>query len=62
MKHYIIVGDNNFWYSTFATKSKKELKEHIDSIKASIKSNLFENNTAEELILYETINDITIKV
>jgi hypothetical protein len=54
MKNYIIIGDNNYWYSTFDAKFAHEVTEQIELVKAGIKDNLYEINTANKLYIYET--------
>lgn len=36
-KSYIIIGDNNFWYSTLRDVTEQELKNHLLFVKKQIK-------------------------
>lgn len=36
---YIIVGDNNFWYTTTQPLTEEEFKETIESLKQEIETN-----------------------
>lgn len=50
MKNYIIVGDNNFWYSTTGLVTKEQLQNEIEMVKQYIIDNLEQVN---ELYVYE---------
>ena len=50
MKNYIIVGDNNYWYSTTGLVTEEQLKEEIEMVKQYIKDNQEE---VFELYVYE---------
>lgn len=50
MKNYIIVGDNNYWYSTTGLVTQEQLQSEIDMVKQYIIDNLEEVN---ELYVYE---------
>ncbi len=52
-KIYIIVGDNNFWYSTTRLITEKELETEIKFVKQAIKDKCYDNNDATELSVYE---------
>ena len=52
MKNYIIVGDNNYWYSTTGLVTEEQLQEEIKKVKEYIKDNLEEE--VSELYVYET--------
>ena len=59
IKKYIIVGDNNFWYSTINAKNKtealKELNRIARVIKRGVGSEFDEPSEASELYLYEAV-------
>ena len=50
MKNYIIVGDNNYWYSTTGLVTKEQLQNEIAMVKQYIKDN---REDANELYVYE---------
>lgn len=50
MKNYIIVGDNNCWYSTTGLVTQEQLQSEIDMVKQCIIDNSEEVN---ELYVYE---------
>jgi hypothetical protein len=50
MKNYIIVGDNNYWYSTTGLVTKEQLQNEIEMVKQYIKDNQEE---VSELYVYE---------
>ena len=50
MKNYIIVGDNNYWYSTTGLVTQEQLQSEIAMVKQYIIDNLEEVN---ELYVYE---------
>lgn len=50
MKNYIIVGDNNYWYSTTGLVTEEQLQNEIEMVKQYIKDNQEEVN---ELYVYE---------
>ena len=61
MKNYIIVGDNNFWYSTTGLITEEVLKQTIEEIKDYIKI----NNEEEEpttLYVYETSEETSLTI
>ena len=54
MKNYIIVGDNNFWYSKTGLVTEEQLQERIQEVKEYAKGNIYENEEkATELYVYE---------
>ena len=54
MKNYIIVGDNNFWYSTTGLVTEEQLQNEIQRVKDHIKENEYESSEkATELYVYE---------
>lgn len=62
-KEYIIVGDNNYWYST--CNNLEDADTELKQIKNHIKSGVYEGELAgeaEELYIYEAkeIKSITI--
>lgn len=62
MKNYIIVGDNNFWYSYLKEVTEKELKKELKNIKENLSDY---NNESEptELYVYEVLEKVkTIKL
>lgn len=50
MKNYIIVGDNNYWYSTTGLVTKEQLQNEITIVRQYIKDN---QEDANELYVYE---------
>ena len=50
MKNYIIVGDNNYWYSTTGLVTKEQLQNEITIVRQYIKDNQEDVN---ELYVYE---------
>ena len=50
MKNYIIVGDNNYWYSTTGLVTKEQLQNEITIVRRYIKDN---QEDANELYVYE---------
>lgn len=57
-KKYIIVGDNNFWYSTTSPITLKELAEEIKEVKKAIAGGLTDEVTsASELYVYEVVGE-----
>ena len=50
MKNYIIVGDNNYWYSTTGLVTKEQLQKEITIVRQYIKDN---QEDANELYVYE---------
>jgi len=63
MKNYIIVGDNNFWYSTTGLVTEEKLQEEIQLVKQGIASGLYESNGVSELYVYEASeNSLTINL
>ena len=50
MKNYIIVGDNNCWYSTTGLVTKEQLQNEIAIVRQYIKDN---QEDANELYVYE---------
>lgn len=50
MKNYIIVGDNNYWYSTTGLVTKEQLQNEIAIVRQYIKDN---QEDANELYVYE---------
>jgi len=60
LKKYIVVGDNNIWYSEFETENENQLKEIIKDITANL--NNYEGDTPEEIYVYEFVSKKTIKL
>ena len=52
-KKYVILGDNNFWYSQFTASTKKEIDEYIDDVKQGILHKDYDNSLAMQLFVYE---------
>ena len=56
-KEYIIVGDNNFWYSTFSAKTAKEARKELARVRREIEkgvgSEFDEPSEASVLYLYQ---------
>ena len=50
MKNYIIVGDNNYWYSTTGLITEEQLQNEIAMVKQYIKDNQEE---VYEIYVYE---------
>lgn len=63
-KNYVIMGDNNFWYSTTGHVTKKGLQEAIKEVKQGIKENTFDGADGEpsELHVFETGESETIEL
>ena len=63
-KKYIIVGDNNFWYSTTGEITEKELEKELEKIKEDIQDNVYAEYTEKpsELYAYEAKRLKMIKV
>lgn len=53
MKEYIIVGDNNFWYSFFQAKTKAQIKAEIKEVKKLLKNKQYDDNNCCQLYVYE---------
>ena len=53
-KDYIIVGDNNFWYSTFKASTMNEIEEEINQTKELISYKVFDAPECTKLFVYET--------
>lgn len=56
MKHYIIVGDNNYWYGYFSANTKHQLEENIKEVVDNIKENDYGDEDladADKLTVYE---------
>ena len=65
LKNYIIVGDNNYWYSSLKQVTKQELQDEIDKIKNDIIEFGFDESIETEpnkLYIHETINDYSVSV
>ena len=41
-KNYVIMGDNNFWYSTTGEVTKEQLQKEIEEVKEGIKNNTYD--------------------
>lgn len=53
-KNYLIVGDNNYWYSTFEADSNEEATAELDNVRKKITENFYEDGTTPgELFLFE---------
>lgn len=54
-KKYIIIGDNNYWYSTTRMVTPKELEEEIEQVRQGISDNAYEGDHTEpeQLFAYE---------
>ncbi len=50
-KQYIIVGDNNYWYSTFEASNRDEIDEEIKYVRQLIGE--FQEADCNELYVYE---------
>ena len=53
MKKYIIVGNNNFWYSSFKADNDNDILEEITDVETRINNKEYEDNSAETLYVYE---------
>jgi len=54
---YIVIGDDNFWYSTFEAANQTEIDEHLVEIRLGILNNDFNNDTTPtKLFVYEYVN------
>ncbi len=55
-KNYVIMGDNNFWYSTTGYVTKKLLEKDIKDVKENIKNKFYDGVDGEpnELYVFET--------
>ena len=53
-KYYVILGNNNYWYSTFKASTQKEIDSAVKEVKMNIGKGS-DTNLAEptELIVYE---------
>lgn len=62
-KRYIIVGDNNFWYSTTSELTEKQLEKELKNIKEQINDGMFDDNgKPSELFAYEATRVKTVEV
>ncbi len=53
-KQYIIVGDNNHWYSTFEASTQDEIDSQLEFVRQSINEGYNMNlPEANELFVYE---------
>lgn len=50
MGRYIILGSNNFWYSTVEANSSKELVSEMEGVRDKIKTRDYEAPEPEELV------------
>lgn len=59
-KKYIIVGDNNYWYSTFEASTTEEIDQAIKEARMIIGE--FDEPECNELFVYEVAGVLTVKV
>lgn len=50
-KQYIIVGDNNYWYSTFRASTQEEIDEEIKYVRQWVGE--FQEADCNEFYVYE---------
>ena len=62
-RSFIIVGDNNFWYSTFTAETQDDIDDEIDVVKEGIENNAYQvDNKPTKLYLYEVNETKTFKL
>jgi hypothetical protein len=61
VKNYVILGDNNFWYSTTGETTKKSLHKEIETVMEGIKNGSYETaSEPTELHVFETASSAMI--
>ena len=62
-KNYVIMGDNNFWYSTTGEITKDQLDKEIDLVMRGIEAGDYDHNSKpNELHVFETGWSDTIEI
>lgn len=61
-KTYIIVGDNNYWYSHFEAEFAHEVTAELEFVKQCIAENQYDTSIPSELNVYEANRVTTIKL
>lgn len=63
MKYYLIIGDNNFWYDSFAAEDQKGIDMAVEDVKRGIDGGEYEHDhRPRELNIYECVTGAPIKV
>jgi len=55
-RHFIIVGDNNYWCSNISIDADKDIDAELQNELESLRENIDSENMPEEFTIYETLS------
>lgn len=56
-RHFIVVGDNNFWCTNVSISEDKNIEEELQKELEELRENLSPENVPDKFVVYETTTD-----